>query len=514
MEKKRRLSPFRVILAIVILAGISSAIYWQWHRLQETIVFEPVKPWFSPYVDVTATPRYVFEQLGATPNQKNLVLSFIVSSTTEACIPSWGGVYPLDDAGRELDLDRRIARFRQLGGNIAVSFGGLLNDELALNCKDSGKLLNAYKQVIDRYDIDTIDIDLEGNGLTDAEALKRRASVLAELQKVRRSESKRLAVWLTLPVATFGLTEDGTSAVSEMLVSGVDLAGVNVMTMDYGGSREDGQTMQQATEQALIETHRQIGILYNQAGINLSDASLWVKIGATVMIGQNDVVDEIFTLEDAAGLNEFTISKGVARMSMWSANRDIQCGENYVNIKVVSDSCSGIKQEKFGFATLLSKEFNGDITSNASRVTTQSFETKQQPDHPDESPYQIWSRSATFLEGTKVVWHQNVYQAKWWTRGDIPDNPVLQSWQTPWQLVGPVLPGEKPIPQPTLPAGTYPEWSGSTVYDEGQMVLFNGTPYEAKWWTQGDSPAASTSNPDSSPWIILTQEQIDFGVVY
>jgi chitinase len=108
-----------------------------------------------------------------------------------------------------------------------------------------------------------------------------------------------------------------------------------------------------------------------------------------------------------------------------------------------------------------------------------------------------------------VVWHHNVYQAKWWTQGDTPDNPVLQSWQTPWELIGPVLPGEKPVPQATLPAGTYPDWSGATAYDAGQRVLFNNVPYQAKWWNQGNSPAASSSNPDSSPWTPLTQTQIN-----
>ena len=101
-----------------------------------------------------------------------------------------------------------------------------------------------------------------------------------------------------------------------------------------------------------------------------------------------------------------------------------------------------------------------------------------------------------------------MYIAKWWTKGDLPDNPVLNDWETPWQLVGPVLPDETPVPQATLPAGTYPDWSGESVYLQGDRVLLDGTPYESKWWTQGDSPAASSADPDSSPWVPLTQAQI------
>lgn len=508
-QTQRRLSPWRVLFAIFISLSVVYGVFQILDRWQDTIANRTFQPWFASYVDITATPQYAFEQLGSNPTQNNLILSFIVSSPSKACTPTWGGIYSMDDARAELDLDRRIARLRQQGGNIAVSFGGLLNDELAINCDNNKQLQEAYQSVVDRYKIDTIDLDLEGNGLTNIEALNRRALVMANLQQKQKSKEKNLAVWLTLPVSPQGLTQDGTNAIAQMLSNGVDLTGVNVMTMDYNKSREENQTMQDASERALIETHRQLGIIYKQAGINYSGSTLWSKIGATPMIGQNDVVKEIFTLKDAQGFNTFAISKGITRLSMWSANRDIECGENYVTLNVVSDSCSGVKQDKLSYASTLGKGFDGNISGNTSFTTTQTYEVKQKKDNPEESPYQIWTDTTTYLKNTKVVWRQNVYEAKWWTKGDIPDNPTLQSWETPWQLVGPVLPGEKPIPQATLPKGTYPTWSGAYVYDDGQRVLFEGIPYEAKWWTKGDSPAASSSDFDNSPWVPLTREEID-----
>lgn len=507
-EPKKHLSLPRVILALLLLGGLAYAMFWSWDRWQERQSTVSRKPWFASYVDVTATPSYPFEQLGAT-STNTAILSFIVSSPSDACTPSWGGAYTLGQASTDLDLDRRVARLRQLGGSVSVSFGGLLNNELALNCSDPSKLLSAYQSVVDRYDIDTIDLDIEGSGLSNTAAGKRRAKALASLQKKQRAEKKNLAIWLTLPVSPEGLSEEGTNEVAQMLANGVDLAGINVMTMDYSNSLKSNQTMEQASEEALIETHRQLGILYKQVNINLSSATLWSKIGATPMIGQNDTAGEVFTLKDAAEFNKFALSQGVGRMSMWSANRDIECGENYVDVKVVSDSCSGVKQDKLSFSVALSQGFDGVLEQNAALVTTNDAEAGiQKPDDPKTSPYQIWKEAEVYLAGTKVVWHQNVYQAKWWTQGDLPDNPVLQSWQTPWQLIGPVLPGETPMPQLTLPQGTYPTWSGTTEYTAGERVLLDGLAYQAKWWTQGDSPAASAENPDSSPWIPLTQAQI------
>lgn len=507
MRDGRQLSLWRVFLAILILLGLGLGCYFGFGYWKANLQATAYKPWFGSYVDVTATPTFDFGQLGATKTS-DVILSFIVSDSVKQCTPTWGAAYSLDEASQNLDLDRRIARLQQQGGRIAVSFGGAKNNELALYCDDPAQLAAAYTSVIDRYHIDTIDLDLEGTSLTDTAALKRRAEAIKTLQSARRSAGKSLAVWLTLPVAPQGLPQESIAAVKQMLESGVDLAGVNVMTMDFGQSKVAGQTMLGAATEALSETHRQLGVLYKQNGINLTSKTLWTKIGVTPMIGQNDIQEEVFTMDDAKGLNIFALNSGVGRMSMWSANRDIACGENYVNTKLVSDSCSGIHQELLGFTQVLGQGFDGDLTQNATLLTENEPMGKQQVDDPTTSPYQVWQKLGTYPAGVKVVWHANVYQAKWWTRGDLPDNPVLQNWETPWQLVGPVLPGDKPMVQPVLPKGIYPIWSNEVVYQAGYRVLFSDLGFEAKWWNQGQSPAASFTDPDNSPWQALSQEEI------
>jgi chitinase len=190
-------------------------------------------------------------------------------------------------------------------------------------------------------------------------------------------------------------------------------------------------------------------------------------------------------------------------------NRDTTCGSNYVNLSTVSNSCSGIDQGGKLFADALGKGFTGGIVAAAADVTTAEPSSTVQPtDDPSTSPYPVWNADASYLEGTKIVWHHNVYEAKWWTSGDLPDDPVLSAYETPWQLIGPVLKGEKPVKQVTLPAGTYDAWTGTKQYDTGDRVLFSGVPYQAKWWNTGDSPQASTSDPDGSPWVKLKDSEI------
>src|SRR5690606_17121222 len=104
---------------------------------------------------------------------------------------------------------------------------------------------------------------------------------VAALQSERRAGGDDLAVWLTLPGATFGLTEEGTDTVAQFLSAGVDLAGVNVMTMNFGASRDKGESLADASIRAAEAAHRQLSALYARAGTPLSDAAVWTKIGLT-----------------------------------------------------------------------------------------------------------------------------------------------------------------------------------------------------------------------------------------
>ena len=59
-----------------------------------------------------------------------------------------------------------------------------------------------------------------------------------------------------------------------------------------------------------------------------------------------------------------------------------------------------------------------------------------------------------------------------------------------------------------MPAGTYPAWAGTDIYEKGALILFGGVPYRSKWWNQGESPDAAAANPDGSPWTALPNDEV------
>jgi chitinase len=317
------------------------------------------EPWFSGYADVTVDPPYDFGGT-ALPEPRNVTLAFVVADASDPCRPTWGSAYSLDAAKDALNLEQRISALKSKGGAIAVSFGGSVNTELAVACQNPDGLLSAYRSVVDRYAPSTIDFDIEGDALLNAPAGERRAAAVAALQKEKEAWGGRLDVWLTLPASPRGLTDDGVASVDQMLAAGVRLAGVNIMTMNYGSSRPASQSMLDAAVAAAGAAHDQISISYQRMGTNLGSAEIWARMGLTPMIGANDLPGEVFSLDDARGLNAFAVEKGVQRVSMWSLNRDVQCSAASPAGQA-SHVCSGVEQDAGQFAGLLAAGFGGRL---------------------------------------------------------------------------------------------------------------------------------------------------------
>lgn len=316
------------------------------------------EPWFAGYVDVTVSPAYPFET-PASDAAKNVILSFIVAGAANPCEPRWGPHHTLDEAGALLGLDAKLATLRENGGQAAISFGGAANTELATSCTDLPSLEDAYQGVVDRYGASTLDFDIEGANLGHPGAGARRTKAIAAVQEHQRSHGKQLEVWLTLPVSPRGLTDDGVAEVEAMLQAGIELAGVNIMTMNYGESRSSGQSMLQASETAAATVHSQLGIIYQRAGQELDSQALWAKLGLTPMIGLNEISTDVFDLETARQFAEFASENKVARMSMWSHNRDQGCRPGSPAPTAASHSCSGTGQASGAFAQVLGAPFTG-----------------------------------------------------------------------------------------------------------------------------------------------------------
>ncbi|HEX4751267.1 MAG TPA: chitinase [Solirubrobacterales bacterium] len=498
----RELSPTRVVVLLVVLCAIGAGV-WQLlsHETSAASAKSDAVPVYSPYVDVTNTPTYPFQLPSSNP-VSSVYLAFVVSDTEEPCTPSWGTFYTLDSAEQGLDLDARTAQLRSQGGSVMISYGGEANTELAVDCTDPSKLEQAYLEPVQRYHAKAIDLDIEGANLANTAANARRATAVAAVQKKLAAERKPLKVWMTLPVSSHGLTAEGIAAVHAMLKGGVTLAGVNAMTMDFGEGEGAAHDMLGTIERSLDATQLQVQTLWRDAGLPSSASAAWGHVGVTPMLGVNDVTSERFTTKDARGLAEFVNKRGIPRVSAWSLNRDTQCGGAFAKVGELSNTCSGVVQKPLEFTHIFSglrgTKTAGKEAAEASSAPTTHPSTAT--DDPATSPYPIWRSSAAYPAGYKVVWQGQIYQSGWWNQGTPPGTSASDSPNGPWQPIGPVPAGSQAPKLTKTVRGNFPGWSPTRVYHEGDRVTFQGLPYEARWYTQGEQPLNELPSDPSAPW--------------
>jgi len=316
---------------------------------------EPVAPpswparFFAPYVDVTLWPPFDLVQTAQNENAKFFMLGFIVAKAQGDCTPSWGTYYSIDEGFLLSDINA----IRDMGGDVMVSFGGAANTELAAACDCVDNLKNAYQSVIDAYNLTHIDFDIEGALVAEPVSIARRSQAIAALQADAANLDRELHVWYTLPVLPTGLTQDGLNVLQSALDYDVEIAGVNIMAMDYGDvpAPDPEGRMGEYAIQAANSLFDQLQNLYTNAGIPKTEDDLWHIVGITPMIGLNDVTTEIFYQEDAREVLNFAQQQDIGMLSFWSANRDKQCPEG--EIPWVSPHCSSILQEPFEFSHIL-----------------------------------------------------------------------------------------------------------------------------------------------------------------
>ncbi|CAL9302041.1 chitinase [Streptomyces sp. SudanB52_2052] len=282
---------------------------------------------YAPYVSSTEAAG---TDSAGSPTTYNL--AFVIADGSD-CVPRWNGTHAIGDPA----VAARIARLKEDGGQVRVSFGGASGDELATHCGSASELAAAYGKALDAAGTGLADFDIEGDELADSASVALRSKALARLQ----AEREDLEVSFTLPVMPSGLGKDSLALLASANDNGVQVSTVNLMTMNYGTSY-DGD-MGGYARTAAQTAHTQLKEVFGT-----SDAAAWRGMALTSMIGVNDVDGETFTLADAAEVRAFAEEKGIGWVSMWSAARDRQCAKDSGSDRPATD-CSGVKQSSGAF---------------------------------------------------------------------------------------------------------------------------------------------------------------------
>lgn len=215
----------------------------------------------------------------------------------------------------QLVADANAKAFARAGIDYIVSTGG--QGGVFTCASDAG-----MEKFIARYDSPRLlgfDFDIE--------AEQTPAQIRALTDRIAVAQRKHPRLRFSFTVATHAAS-DGSQAslnpMAEQVLAAVRASGIkdyvlNLMTMDYGpasskvcvlrGARCD---MGASALQAARNVHAKYGVPFAQ-------------IELTPMIGVNDVVENVFTVEDAATVARGVRELGLAGLHFWSLDRDLPC---------------------------------------------------------------------------------------------------------------------------------------------------------------------------------------------
>lgn len=284
---------------------------------------------FAPYVD-TGMGNTTLTSVASTYGTKYFTLAFVDGAGCQWSMPDTSG------------WQGQIADLRAAGGDVAISFGGWTTDDggtdLGNTCSSPEAAAAQMESVVTTFNVSRLDFDIESIALTNTTDVDRTNKALAEVRSWASDNGRQLSLDYTLGTAPTGLPQDAMNVLDNGKANGFTPDVVNVMSMDYGSS---GTEMGDAANQALDAVAGQVA---NEYGKCTSDA--YAMLGNTPMIGQNDSPGEIFTTADAASVESYAESKGIALLSYWSEGRD---NGGCAGQTTANSACSGIEQSDGAF---------------------------------------------------------------------------------------------------------------------------------------------------------------------
>ena len=271
-------------------------------------------PYFETY-DTSAGPAALAQQSGA----RFLSLAFLQTDQPGSCTAYWDGntSQPISQASFGSD----IAAIQSRGGNVIPSFGGFAADttgtELADSCSSVSSIAQVFESLITTYNVPRIDLDIEGDSVTNTAGINRRNEAVAQTEAWAAAQGRNIQFSYTLPTFPTGLPAAELGVLQNAVADGAKISTVNLLAFDYFiGTQQDMLTDAESAASALVG---QLQTLYPGEPTR----QLWHMVGVTVMPGIDDFgPDETFTEAQAVAIVLWADRMGIGTLSFWALQRD------------------------------------------------------------------------------------------------------------------------------------------------------------------------------------------------
>ncbi|MFC4063139.1 hypothetical protein ACFOWE_33080 [Planomonospora corallina] len=229
---------------------------------------------FVTFVDAVHDPRASLPRAAQQSGVRWFTLGHLTAGQG-GCTPKWGGRQALGDN----PVANHLGRLRTAGGDAGLSFGGSAGRELASACLVPGLLTAAYRQAVGAFDAAHVDFEIRDPA--DLDAVRRRATALATIQREKAGTGRPLAVSFTLPLTGRGLSPQDQVMLRTTRETGVRITAVNLLVPLRAAQTARGRLRPVASAVRTAQP---------QIARALGEPSAWERIALTpVLAGPTDL---------------------------------------------------------------------------------------------------------------------------------------------------------------------------------------------------------------------------------
>lgn len=285
-----------------------------------TMSLDPLAPAAATQVSGTRQIVAVAPRPTLLPSATALTLAFAAGECGQE---HWGKL-----AGQAV-ADANIPALLRAGLPYIISTGGEGN---IFTCGSDA----AMEQFVARYDSPLLlgfDFDIESGQTPNM--------VKSLLQRIKAAQLRRPHLRLSFTVATLAASDPGQSSINAQGLSvltavreaKLDNYFINLMVMDYGPAKPANCVVRNGRCDMAASASQAVHNLHQRHGVPMA------QIEVTAMLGINDVVDNVFTPEDATALARFVRQEKLGGLHFWSLDRDTPCLNGATT---VSPACSSL----------------------------------------------------------------------------------------------------------------------------------------------------------------------------
>jgi len=276
----------------------------------------------SATTQILGTPRTLTAAPPSTllPGATALTLAF---ASGECGQETWG------DLAAQAVADANVAALQRAGLPYIISTGG---EGHLFTCGSDA----AMEQFIARYESPMLlgfDFDIESGQTPDM--------VRNLVQRIQVAQARRPHLRISFTLPTIAASDTGLASLNahgQLVLSAIREAQlshytINLMVMDFGPANAANCVVRGGRCDMAASARQAAYNLRARYGVPLS------QIEVTAMLGVNDVVENVFTLDDATALARFVRQEQLAGLHFWSLDRDAPCTDGAT---AVSPTCSSL----------------------------------------------------------------------------------------------------------------------------------------------------------------------------